>query len=151
MVKIPLELLNLQDDGFHLLVEVVVFNQKFKAVLDTGASKTVLDKEILEKHIGENGLTLSDKVSTGLGTTSMESYSCLLPDFHIGDFHLQQFEIAVLDLSSINYAYQNLSFEPVIGVIGGDILYLHNGVIDYGKRTLTLKKRHASQRAFSHF
>jgi len=151
MINIPLVLLNLQDDGFHLLVEVVVFGQRFKAVLDTGASKTVFDKNTVEKHIGTAQLTKSDKVSTGLGTTNMASYSWVLPDFQIGEFHLQDFDIAVLDLSSINYAYQNLAIEPIIGVIGGDILTEYRGVIDYGKKTLTLKKRHASQRAFPNF
>ena len=32
MTIIPLTLLSLQDDGFHLLVEVVVFDHRFKAV-----------------------------------------------------------------------------------------------------------------------
>lgn len=140
MIKIPLALLNLQDDGFHLLVEVVVFEQNFKAVLDTGASKTVFDKTIVERHIGSQQLKSSDRVSTGLGTTSMESFTWQLPDIQIGDFHLKNFEVAVLDLSSINFAYENLSVEPVIGVIGGDILTQYRGVIDYGKMTLTLKK-----------
>ncbi|WP_134090606.1 retropepsin-like aspartic protease [Olivibacter sp. XZL3] len=140
MIKIPLALLNLQDDGFHLLVEVVVFGQNFKAVLDTGASKTVFDKTIVERHIGTQRLKSSDRVSTGLGTTSMESFTWQLPDIQIGAFHLKNFEVAVLDLSSINFAYENLSVDPVIGVIGGDILTQYRGVIDYGKMTLTLKK-----------
>lgn len=140
MVNIPLVLLNLQDDGFHLLVEVVVFNKTFKAVLDTGASKTVFDKTTMLNYIGEEELKSSDRVSTGLGTTSMESFTWHLPDFQIGDFHLKNFEIAVLDLSSINFAYENLSVDPVIGVIGGDILTQYKGIIDYGKMTLTLKK-----------
>lgn len=141
MIKIPLALLNLQDDGFHLLVEVVVFEHSFKAVLDTGASKTVFDKTIVERHIGEKELKSSDRVSTGLGTTNMESFTWLLPDFQIGSFHLKNFEVAVLDLSSINFAYENLSIEPVIGVIGGDILTQYQGIIDYGKMTLTLSMK----------
>jgi len=140
MIKIPLALLNLQDDGFHLLVEVVVFDKTFKAVLDTGASKTVFDKTTIEKHIGSDELKTSDRVSTGLGTTNMESFTWLLPDFQIGDFHLKNLEVAVLDLSTINFAYENLSVDPVIGVIGGDILTQYDGIIDYGKKTLILKK-----------
>lgn len=140
MIKIPLALLNLQDDGFHLLVEVVIFEKTFKAVLDTGASKTVFDKTTIEKYVGDNELKTSDRVSTGLGTTNMESFTWIIPDFKVGDFHLRNFEVAILDLSSINFAYENLSVDPVIGVIGGDILTQYNGVIDYGKKTLVLKK-----------
>ena len=56
---VPLELINLNDDGFHLLVEVVVFGQSYQAVLDTGASKTVFDKETIEKALRAAGYGIS--------------------------------------------------------------------------------------------
>lgn len=138
MSEIPLVLLNLQDDGFHLLVEVIVFNHHFKAVLDTGASKTVFDKTTMEKHIDPELLKLSDQLSTGLGTNSMASYMLTVPDLQIGDLHLKNYEVAVLDLSTINFAYEQLEKEPVIGVIGGDLLYNYQAIIDYKRNTLLL-------------
>ena len=48
-ISIPLKLINLQDDGFHLLVEIIVFKEKHFAVLDTGASRSVFDKVINRK------------------------------------------------------------------------------------------------------
>ena len=142
MVNIPLELLNLQDDGFHLLMEVVVFGHPFKAVLDTGASKTVFDKTTVENHLHEDmALKHTDMVSTGLGTTSMQSFILNIPDLQIGGLHLKNHEVAVLDLSTINFAYEQLDIDPVIGVIGGDILTRYGGVIDYRKNTLKLRER----------
>ncbi len=79
MIIIPLILLNLQDDGFHLLMEVVVFGKKFKAVLDTGASKSVFDKQTIEAHFDREELKATDRLSTGLGTTSMESFTIKIP------------------------------------------------------------------------
>lgn len=137
--KVPLQLINLQNDGFHLLVEVVVFGRAFNAVLDTGASKTVLDKATVENHISTGDLLNSDKLSTGLGTNSMESFILNLPLFQIGRLKLRHFEAAVLDLSSISVAYENLQLPPVIGVLGGDILQQCNAVIDYGNLQLTLR------------
>jgi hypothetical protein len=139
MIKIPLTLLNLQDDGFHLLMEVIVFNQQFKAVLDTGASKTVFDKTTVEKHINPELLKLSDQLSTGLGTKSMESHLLTIPDLQIGDLHLKDYNVAVLDLSTINFAYEQIDQEPIIGVIGGDLLFKYQAVINYTKSTLTFK------------
>jgi len=138
MSEIPLVLLNLQDDGFHLLVEVIVFNQHFKAVLDTGASKTVFDKTTMEKHIDPDLLKPSDQLSTGLGTNTMASYILTIPDLQMGSLHLKDYEVAVLDLSTINIAYEVLELEPVIGVIGGDLLYKYQAIIDYKNNTLTL-------------
>lgn len=137
-VKVPLQLINLQNDGFHLLVEVVVFGHPFNVVLDTGASKTVLDKTSVENHISADDLLSSDKLSTGLGTNSMESFILHLPTLHIGKLKLENFEAAVLDLSSISMAYENLQLPPVIGVLGGDILQQYKAVIDYNKLQLKL-------------
>ncbi|MEJ7779417.1 MAG: retropepsin-like aspartic protease [Daejeonella sp.] len=135
---VPLTLINLQGDGFHLLVEVVVFGVKFNAVLDTGASKTVLDKSTVEKYIRTDELLVSDKLSTGLGTNTMESHTVILPGLEIGKLKLLNFEVAVLDLSSISTAYETLDLPEVVGVLGGDILYQHDAVVNYKKLLLKL-------------
>lgn len=153
MVNVPIKLLNLHDDGFHLLVEVVVFGHLFHAVLDTGASRTVFDKTTVEKHLSDNiTLMQTDLHSTGLGTNTMVSYSLTVPDLRIGVdrqpssdkaqvLHLNNFEAAVLDLSTINHAYSLMELDPVIGVIGGDILHRYGAIIDYRKMHLRIGER----------
>jgi hypothetical protein len=138
MTLIPLTLIHLQDDGFHLLVEVVVFNQRFTAVLDTGASKTVFDKTTIEQYANHEHILLSEHLSTGLGTNTMESYTLLLPELKLGELVLNDYKVALLDLSSINKAYEMLELEPVLGVIGGDLLHEYNAVIDYENAILLL-------------
>jgi predicted aspartyl protease len=137
---VPLELINLNDDGFHLLVEVVVFGHSFNAVLDTGASKTVFDKETIETFSKSGELMASDRVSTGLGANNMESHSIILPSLKIGKMKLKNFEAAVLDLTTIKQAYSSLNLPPIIGVIGGDILNSHQAIINYRKLKLKLFK-----------
>jgi predicted aspartyl protease len=137
---VPLELINLNDDGFHLLVEVVVFGHSFNAVLDTGASKTVFDKETIETFSKGGELMASDRVSTGLGANNMESHSIILPSLKIGKMKLKNFEAAVLDLTTIKQAYSSLNLPPIIGVIGGDILNSHQAIINYRKLKLKLFK-----------
>lgn len=131
MIDVSIDILNLNDDGFHPLVEVVLFNKTFKAVIDTGASRTVLDKTTIETYIDETTLLISDKLSTGLGTNSMESYTLLVKEIQIGGLSIDDIEVAVLDLSTINTAYETLSVTPVIGVIGGDVLVKYNAIINY--------------------
>lgn len=147
MITIPFKPLSLQDNGFHILVGIEVFGQAHQAVLDTGASKTVFDKTNIEQILdSETELEYSEYLSTGLGTTSMESFTVLLPRLQIGDWHVKNHRIAVLDLSTINYAYEQMNLPPVIGVIGGDILMDYGGVIDYRKMTLRLRQRKISRR-----
>lgn len=137
-VLVPLELIDLKDDGFHLLVEVVAFGHVFNIVLDTGASRTVFDKTTVEKYIDPELLLRSELLSAGLGTVSMESYTLTIPSLKLADLEIIDFQAAILDLSTICSTYQNLNLPPVIGVLGGDILGEYKAVIDYGKLTLKL-------------
>jgi hypothetical protein len=138
--SIQLELIDLNGNGFHLLVNVKLFNQPFKLVLDTGASKTAFDKTLLLEQIHENELIHSGHLTTGLGTNNMESFMTTIMDFYIGKFHIPEIEVAVLDLSAINIAYEKLNAGSVLGVLGGDVLVEFAAVIDYAKSKLTLKK-----------
>ncbi len=134
---VPLQIIDLHEDGFHPLVEVSVFGKKFTLVLDTGASKTAFDHSTIMQE--DAILQASDMLSTGLGTTEMTSYTSVIGDMWIGDILVEQFEVAVLDLSTINIAYRQLNHPEVLGVLGGDILMLYRAVIDYGNSTLTLR------------
>ncbi|WP_312186100.1 retropepsin-like aspartic protease [Sphingobacterium sp.] len=142
MTTVPFQLLDLQGQGTHILVEVEVYNRTFRMVVDTGASKTVFDKTQLD-HLLADQLLLepSETLSTGLGTNSMESFNMEIPSLAIGEWKIKKLKTAVLDLSSINYAYQQMDLEPVIGVLGGDIFSNYGAVIDYAKKTLKLRNR----------
>lgn len=142
MAIIPLQLLQLQEQGSHILVEVTLFDTVHHMVLDTGASKTVFDKNQLERiHADQFDLESTDTLSTGLGTNTMQSFLIQIPLFKIHNWTIKNYKAAVLDLSSINYAYEQMNLQPVIGVIGGDILAPYGAVIDYKKKTLKLLQR----------
>ena len=140
--KLPLEVVDLQGDGFHLLVEVVVFGQIFKAVLDTGASKSAFDLEIVSSLASPDQIIhVPDHHAIGLGTTTMERYLVICPKLKLGKLTIKNYEAPVFDLSAIKFAYEKLNLPPVIGVLGGDILMQYYGVINYQKLQLTLTKK----------
>lgn len=145
-ISVPLRIIDLHGDGFHPLVEVVLFAQPFTMVLDTGASKTALDRTMLAKANEQMNIMASDKLSTGLGTNTMESFTASVSDLHIGELAVAEFEVTVLDLSTINVAYSQMGHPQVLGVLGGDILMKYKAVIDYGKEILKLKTRRSRLR-----
>jgi hypothetical protein len=138
-INIPLHTIDLQDDGYHLLVEVKIGRKRYKLVLDTGASKTVFDQTMLAQAHANVNVQSTDRLSAGLGTLTMQSFTAVLPELKIGRLKLPNFEVAVLDLSTINQAYAQLNHPQVLGVLGGDILMRYNAVIDYGKQKMSLK------------
>lgn len=148
MQKIPFQVISLQGDGFHIITNVQLFDRTFKMVIDTGASKTVLDKTtLLHSGITEEELLNTDILSTGLGTNSMQSFMLKLPAIAMGEWTVRNFTVAVLDLSSINNAYEQIGLEPVIGVLGGDILRLYGALIDYKTKTLRLNQRQLNRKS----
>lgn len=145
---VPLQIIDLDRDGFHFLVDISLFGKAFKVVLDTGASKTAFDKAILLAANETAALSESEKLSTGLGTNTMVSFTAIIHDMHIGSLQIPQFEVAVLDLSTINIAYGQLGHPQVLGVLGSDILMKYKAVIDYGKQVIIFKtKSPANSRA----
>jgi hypothetical protein len=139
-VTVPLQIIDLHEDGFHPLLNIKAFGKPFTVVLDTGASKTAFDKTMLVQAYEHAVITMSDRLSTGLGTNNMESSTAIITDMYIGKLLIDEFEVAVLDISTINIAYGQLGHPEVLGVLGGDILMKYKAVIDYGKEKLLLRK-----------
>jgi predicted aspartyl protease len=135
-VSVPLQIINLEAEGFHPLVNIKVFGKPFIVVLDTGASKTAFDKSMLFEADKNALVNASDRLSTGLGTNTMASFTATIYDMRIGRLKVPEFEVAVLDLSAINIAYEQLGHPQVLGVLGGDILMQYKAVIDYGKQVI---------------
>lgn len=135
-ISVPLILINLQDDGFHLLVEIVVFGLKLFAVLDTGASRSVFDKTFIKTHLPELA-DHEESEATTLFTTS-STFQAIIPKIKIGKLKLTQYHAVALDLETVNQAYQGLGHPPVIGIIGSDVLLKYHAVINYKKLKLSL-------------
>lgn len=135
-ITAPLQIIDLGGDGFHPLLTIKIFGKPFTLVLDTGASKTAFDKNLLLKVNKKALINKSEILSTGLGTNSMQSFTTIIPDMRIGRLKLPEFQVAVLDLSTINIAYGQMGHPQVLGVLGGDILMQYRAVIDYGKQVI---------------
>ncbi|TCD11148.1 hypothetical protein EZ449_06540 [Pedobacter frigidisoli] len=138
-ISIPLKLINLQDDGFHLLVEVVVFKEKHFAVLDTGASRSVFDKSLIEQHLSET-LNVSDEISAATLFTTTTTIQATIPEIKIGPLKIKNYETVAFDLQSVSETYQQFGHPPIISILGGDILMKHRAVINYDKMILRLYK-----------
>lgn len=109
-------------------------------IIDTGASKTVFDKERIKKFVKEKSFDAHDKLSSGLGTNTMKSELVTIKKIQIGKFIINDYKTILLDLSHVNNSYQQVGLKPIEGVLGSDILLEHNAIIDYEKKILKLKK-----------
>lgn len=137
--SIPIEILPIDESGFHLCVLVNINRKKYRLVLDTGASRTVFDQDEIKKIVKEGTTEIEGKLSAGLGTDQMQTHSVILKQFKIGKIVLPNFEALALDLAVLNSSYEQMGHGKVIGVLGSDILYNHEALIDFAKKKLTLR------------
>lgn len=142
-MKIPFEIIEMEGGGTHLLVRGKVNDHPANFIIDTGASRTVLDKNHLEELGFSEDIIPNEVLSAGLGTNSMESSTILLKKISLGKFSLTNLEIAVLDLAHVNEAYAQLDLPVINGVLGGDILMKYHAVINYPMKYITLVKSKA--------
>ncbi|MEW6468101.1 MAG: retropepsin-like aspartic protease [Bacteroidota bacterium] len=138
VISLPIKVLAIDNDGYHLQASIIINGKKANVIIDTGASRTVFDKERIKKFVKQKAEKITDKLSTGLGTNSMESHQVVISSMKIGRLKLKDYETVLLDLSHVNRSYEQIKLKPVDGVLGSDILRKHKAVIDYGKKKMRL-------------
>lgn len=135
-IVVPATLISLEDNGFHLLIELIIFGQKSLAVLDTGASRSVFDKTLLDLHFPSIA-TDPETHATTLFSTSATS-EVLIDRLIIGTrLKIDLYKAIGLDLSTVNETYKQLGHPEIGAIIGGDILVKYQAKIDYKKFTVT--------------
>lgn len=139
ITKIPLNKIDLQGDGFHLSLQVIVNSKPLLMILDTGASRTVFDMNRINQFVDNPGLEPNEQLSTGLGTNSMESNILQIDSLVLGELQLTNYSTVAIDMTHINQTYEMLEMPPIDGVLGGDILMDFHARIDYRSLTLSLK------------
>ncbi|MGQ1911179.1 retropepsin-like aspartic protease [Marinifilum sp. RC60d5] len=134
--EIPIEIIELENNSYHLLVKCKInSSQEGDLVIDTGASKTVLDKnfvDIYEKTEQDE----AEMQSRGLGEGSIETQMGKIENFQIGELIVENFSCALIDLSGINEMYQQYCERKICGLLGSDFLLEHRGIINYREKNL---------------
>ncbi len=135
---LPLELFPIEDDGFHLKTTIGINGKAANVIIDTGASRSVFDEVSIVDFLGHNEFEEQDRLSSGIGTTTMASKKVVIDVLEVGTIQLKKYEATILDLGHVNASYEKLDLEPMDGILGGDILTDYNAVIDYAKKELVL-------------
>jgi len=144
-IIIPIEIVSFLEDGYHLFVKGKLAGQPLRLLIDTGASKTVLDKKFLTENFPELKLEQNELPATGAGTNTIQTEITMISDFFLGSGKkknssspLQNFPVAVLDLSHVNETYSKIGQRPIQGVIGCDLLVHFHVVLNLRKKRMKL-------------
>lgn len=140
-IKIPIQIVELEDDNYHLIV-TSVFSDGTKGywAIDTGASKTVFDKNKKEKYSVSD--EKADQVHTaGISEKPVKTTIAYLHPLSLGKLKLKKLKVALLDLSHINKLYSKTAHLKICGLVGGDFLMKYRARIDYKDKIMILQKK----------
>ncbi|MBN1649787.1 MAG: clan AA aspartic protease [Bacteroidales bacterium] len=139
LCKIPFQLVAIESDGVHLILNAKINRRTCRLLIDTGASRTVFDQNRIGNFVDDVEMLENEQLSTGLGTNEMKSHIITLESFEIGDLFMKDYTSVIIDMVHINQSFEAYGLPAIDGVIGGDILLDYKAEIDYRKKELRLR------------
>lgn len=137
-IEIPIKLVELENENYHIMIECIFPDHtKGMWVVDTGASKSVLDSN-LPQYFSPLETPLTEIESMGIGNLTVETKVGIIATISFGGTHLNDLQVAIIDLSPINELYRKHANETITGLIGSDFLLQHKAVIDFRRKIIQL-------------
>ncbi len=137
-IEVPIQLLDIEGEGFHIMVRGMIHGKEAHFLIDTGASRSVFDPNTISFFIENIEFEKKEGMTAGVGSSDLESSTFVIDDFSIGDLEIHDYEAVALDLENIHEMYDKLFLPHIDGIIGGDLLMKHKAVINYRSKKLRL-------------
>ena len=137
-IEVPIQLLDIEGEGFHIMVRGMIHGKEASFLIDTGASRSVFDPKTITAFIEDIQFEKKEGMSAGVGSSDLESATFVIDRLGIGALEITDYEGVALDLENIHEMYGKLGLPHIDGIIGGDVLRRYKAVINYRSRKLRL-------------
>jgi hypothetical protein len=136
-ISLPIEIITLEEESYHLLIEAKANNMRLNLIIDTGASKTIFDTNTCNNEAGDIK-AFEEQTTSGINAMIEACYQGSFSTFSLGELALNNFNCTLMDLSHVNKVYAAYFNKSIHGLLGSDFLLKHNAIINYRTRLLTL-------------
>lgn len=124
--------------GKNLYVNARFNGRRAKLMVDTGAFGTLVHQPFVRSM--KIPMRASDFVSAGVNLQKRDLKLATISRLSVGSVNLRNKEVNVVDLEDLFQEELLDARRPVAGLLGSEILQRHNAIIDFGTRTLYLKR-----------
>ncbi len=140
IVKIPFQIIELENQSYHIIVDGKVDGIKLAFIIDTGASRTIIDKYYVEK-LEKLPFGTDAPMATGLSAEQIpvELYNISL--LKLKDVLFKDVQVLTADLNPINEVYSKITGKKIGGLIGCDFLLKNIKTIDFKGKCLKVSKK----------
>lgn len=129
-ISVPIEIINLDEDGFHIFTQGYIEDIPCRILIDTGASKSVIDASFSALNLEYHDFEENDRGATGIGANNLQSKIVQIKHFQIGTYLHQNVICSVLPFDHVKETYLKIGIDPFDVILGMDILYSANANID---------------------
>jgi predicted aspartyl protease len=130
-IEVPLQLLDIEGEGFHIMLKGTIHGKTANFLIDTGASRSVFDPNTISTFIDDLQFEKKEGMTAGVGSSDLESSTFQIDEFSLGELEIHDYEAVALDLENIHEMYGKLGLPHIDGIVGGDLLKRHKAVINY--------------------
>jgi len=140
-IEVPIQLIDIEGEGFHIMVKGLIHGKEANFLIDTGASRSVFDLTRILEFIDNLNFEKKEGLSAGVGSSDLESAAFIINSLAIGGFEINDYQAVGLDLGNVHEMYDKLNLPRIDGIIGGDLLKRYKAVINYRSKKLRLTPR----------
>ena len=125
-------------EGFNLYVDGAVNGKKARLMVDTGAFATLLHS----RFVRQMKIPMRDTPfsSSGVNLKHRGVQMATITRLSIGSMNLDRKDVGVINLEGLIHGGLLDASPPVVGLLGSEILRRHHGIIDFGTKSLYLKR-----------
>ena len=139
-MQLPIHLLDIEGDGFHIMVKGKINGMEANFIIDTGASRSVFDPTVITRFVENPQFKKKPGLTAGVGGSDLDTSTFIIDTLAFGDIEIHNYEAVALDLENIHETYQKLKLPAIDGIIGGDLLYRLKATLNYRLRKIRLTK-----------
>ena len=137
-IVVPLQVLDIEGEGFHIMVNGLIHGKEARFLVDTGASRSVFDPKTIASFIDNPIFEKKEGMTAGVGSSDLESAVFTIDQMQLGELVIHDYQAVALDLENIHEMYAKLGLPHIDGILGGDLLRRHKAVINYRNKKMRL-------------
>ncbi len=126
-------------EGFNLYVRGSVNGRAARLMVDTGSFATLLHRSFVKRMRIPTRETPFQSAAVNLKQRGIRM--AYIRKLSIGSVDLNNRDVGVVDLAGLIHGGLLRGSPPVAGLLGAEILNLNHGIIDFGTRTLYLRRK----------
>ena len=139
-MQLPVHLLDIEGEGFHVMIQGKINGMEANLLVDTGASRSVFEIKTISKFVDNPQFEKKEGITAGVGGSDFECSTFMIDTLTLGDIEIKDYEAVAIDLDAIHENYEKLGLPTIDGILGGDLLYRLKTTINYRLRKIRFTK-----------